>query len=89
MKNEALKKIIKEEIKNLLKEGDQPITTGSALAKDLRQTALDLTKDTGGFSSMEASGVDEIIKKLLDKAKEGNLNPMVIKQINVILDRVK
>ena len=89
MKNEILKKMIKEEIKNLLKEVDQPITTGSALAKGLRQTSMDLTKDTGGFSSIEASGVDEIIKKLLNKAKEGNLNPMVIKQINVILDRVK
>jgi len=88
MKNEALKKLIKEEIKNILKE-EQPVTTGSALAKDLRQTAMDLTKDTGGFSSMEASGVDVIIKKLLDKAKEGNLSPMVMKQINVILDRVK
>lgn len=88
MKNEALKKLIKEEIKNLLKE-DQPVTTGSALAKGLRQTSMDLTKDTGGFSSMEASGVDVIIKKLLDKAKEGNLSLMVMKQINVILDRVK
>jgi len=90
MKNQQLKNLIKEEIKRILsEENETPVKTGAALAKDLRQTGLELTKDTAGLSSMEVGGVKELIDKILSKAKEGNLNTMVIKQINMILDRVK
>jgi hypothetical protein len=88
MKNEAIKNLIKEEIKKILNE-NEPVKTGSALAKDLRQTSIDLTKNTGKFSSVEAEGIDILIHKLLDKAQNGNLNTGVIKQLNVILDRIQ
>ena len=92
MKNEALKKLIKEEIKNLLKLEAAPppeINSGSKLAKSLRTTSTNLTTDAGGIVAAEAENLDLLIKKLLDKSKTGNLNPLTVNKINVILDTIQ
>ena len=92
MKNEALKKLIKEEIKNLLKLEAAPppeINSGSKLAKSLRTTSMNLTTDTGGIVAAEAENLNLLIKKLLDKSKTGNLNPLIVKKINVLLDTIQ
>ena len=92
MKNEALKKLIKEEIKNLLKLEAAPppeINSGSKLAKSLRTTSMNLTTDTGGIVAAEAENLNLLIKKLLDKSKTGNLNTLIVKKINVILDTIQ
>jgi hypothetical protein len=88
MKNQALKNLIKEEIKNILEQDAMPKATGSSLARNLRQTSLDLAKDPSGFSGTEAGGIQELISKMLAKAKEGNMSPMVVKRINTILDSI-
>jgi hypothetical protein len=88
MKNQALKNLIKEEIKNILEQDAAPKATGSSLARNLRQASLNLAKDPSGFSSNEAGGVQELINKLISKAKEGNISPMVVKRINTILDSI-
>jgi hypothetical protein len=97
MKNEQLKKLIKEEIKNLLELETTPltstsspeVTSGSKLAKSLRTTTMNLMKDTGGIVPAEAENLDLLIKKLLDKSKTGNLNTIIVKKINVILDTIQ
>ena len=92
MKNEALKKLIKEEIKNLLKLEAAPppeINSGSKLAKSLRTTSMNLTTDTGGIVAAEAENLNLLIKKLLDKSKTGNLNTLTVNKINVILDTIQ
>ena len=97
MKNEQLKKLIKEEIKNLLELETTPltstsspeVTSGSKLAKSLRTTTMDLTKDAGGIVPAEAENLDLLIKKLLDKSKTGNLNTLIVNKINGILDTIQ
>ena len=96
MKNEQLKKLIKEEIKNLLELETPPtaapppeINSGSKLAKSLRTTTMNLTTDTGGIVAAEAENLNLLIKKLLDKSKTGNLNTLIVKKINVILDTIQ
>ena len=92
MKNEQLKKLIKEEIKNLLELEAAPppeINSGSKLAKSLRTTTMNLTTDTGGIVAAEAENLNLLIKKLLDKSKTGNLNTLIVKKINVILDTIQ
>jgi hypothetical protein len=97
MKNEQLKKLIKEEIKHLLELVPTPVTppetpeinSGSKLAKSLRTTTMNLVKDTGGIVAAEAENLDLLIKKLLDKSKTGNLNSLIVKKINVILDTIQ
>jgi hypothetical protein len=90
MKNEILKKLIKEEIKNLLELETPPteINSGSKLAKSLRTTTMNLTTDTGGIVAAEAENLNLLIKKLLDKSKTGNLNTLIVKKINDILDTI-
>jgi hypothetical protein len=88
MKNEALKNLIREEIKNVLSM-DQPIKTGAELAKDLRRTSIELTKDTAGISSAEAPAVKALIDNILSKAKGGNLNAFTINRLNDILNQVQ
>ena len=92
MKNEALKKLIKEEIKNLLKLEAAPppeINSGSKLAKSLRTTSMNLMTDTGGIVAAEAENLNLLIKKLLDKSKTGNLNTLIVKRINDIVDTIQ
>lgn len=92
MKNEQLKKLIKEEIKNLLELEAAPppeINSGSKLAKSLRTTSMNLTTDTGGIAPSEAENLDLLIKKLLDKSKTGNLNALTVKRINDIVDTIQ
>jgi hypothetical protein len=88
MKNQQLKNLIKEEIKNILEAEVQPKATGSSLARNLKQTSLDLAKNPSGLSGIEAGGIQELITKMLSKAKEGNMSPMIIKRINTILDSI-
>jgi hypothetical protein len=88
MKNQALKNLIKEEIKNILEQDALPKATGSSLARNLRQTSIDLAKDPSGFNSNEAGGIQELIAKMLSKAKEGNISPMIVKRINALLDSI-
>ena len=88
MKNSKLKDLIKEEIKTILQLEATPKLTGSALARSIKQTSLDLAKDPSGLSSVEAEGIQELIGKLLSKSKEGNISPMIIKRINTILDSI-
>ena len=92
MKNEVLKKLIKEEIKNLLELEAAPppeINSGSKLAKSLRTTSMNLTTDTGGIVAAEAENLNLLIKKLLDKSKTGNLNTLIVKRINDIVDTIQ
>ena len=92
MKNEQLKKLIKEEIKNLLELEAAPppeINSGSKLAKSLRTTTMNLTTDTGGIVAAEAENLNLLIKKLLDKSKTGNLNALTVKRINDIVDTIQ
>jgi hypothetical protein len=88
MKNSQLKNLIKEEIKSILEAEGAPKMTGSSLARSLRQTSMNLAKDPSGIQSAEASGIQELVAKLLSKSQEGTLSPMVIKRINTILDSI-
>jgi len=93
MKNEALKKLIKEEIKEILKENtpvnanptDTPVTTGFALAKDIRNTGNTLMKNPSGIMPKEAEGLKLLLNRLISIAKNGTLNDSILNRINSIL----
>lgn len=87
MKNEALKKLIREEIKNLIKEEEgAPVDTGSALAKNIRITGNDLAKNPSGIMPKEAEGLKILLDRLISIAKKGTLNDNTLNRINDILD---
>lgn len=89
MKNEALKKLIREEIKNLIKEEEgAPVDTGSTLARDIRTTGNDLMKNPSGINSLEAAGVKDLLMRLISLAKEKNLSTITLDRINKILDTI-
>jgi hypothetical protein len=86
MKNQALKNLIKEEIKNILKE-EAPIS-GASLARDMKQDALNLSKDPSGIQGQEAKGINQIYDLLIAKAKAKTLSPMIVTRIVKILDNI-
>jgi len=86
MKNQALKNLIKEEIKNILKE-ETPIS-GASLARDMKQDALNLAKDPSGIQGQEAKGINQIYDLLIAKAKAKTLSPMIVARIVKILDSI-
>ena len=87
MKNEALKKLIREEIKSLIKEEEgAPVDTGSTLARDIRNTGNNLMKNPSGINSLEAAGLKSLLVRLISIAKKGTLNNSTLNRINGILD---
>jgi len=81
-----LKDLIKEEIKNILKE-ETPIS-GASLARDMKQDALNLAKDPSGIQGQEAKGINQIYDLLIAKAKAKTLSPMIVTRIVKILDSI-
>ena len=88
MKNEALKKLIREEIKNSIKEEGAPVDTGSTLARDIRDTGNNLMKNPSGINSVEAAGVKSLLMRVVSLAKEKNLSTITLDRINKILDTI-
>ena len=88
MKNEALKKLIREEIKSLIKEEGAPADTGSTLARDIRNTGNDLMKNPAGINSIEAAGLKNLLMRLISLSKEKNISAITLDRINKILDTI-
>ena len=90
MKNEALKKLIREEIKSLIKEEEgAPVDTGSTLARDIRNTGNDLMKNPSGINSLEAAGLKSLLMRLVSLAKNKTLSSITLDRINGILDTIE
>ena len=95
MKNEQLKKLIKEEIKKIL-EIDTPEVapnntsnekiSGSEFNADLLQLLKDLRQDKSGLAGMELKNLMDVFKLIVQHAKEFNLSQSLEDRIRKIVD---
>jgi hypothetical protein len=84
-----LKKLIREEIKSLIKEEEgASADTGSTLARDIRNTGINLMKNPSGINSVEAAGLKNLLVRLISLSKEKNLSTITLDRINKILDTI-
>ena len=87
MKNEVLKKLIKEEIKDILKE--EEFMSAADLARSLKQTSVNLDKNPKGIQGLEPKAINQMINLLIEKSKSGTLSSSVINKIIRILSALK
>ena len=85
MKNEILKKLIKEEIKNILKNPEEKINTGLFNEK-LKNFYLELRSNKIGISTLELQNVLDLIELLVLKARKSSLTQAQEDRIKLILD---
>lgn len=95
MKNEQLKKLIKEEIKKIL-EIDTPEVasnntsnekiSGAEFNADLLQLLKDLRQDKSGLAGMELKNLIDVFKLITKYAKEFNLSQSLEDRIKKIVD---
>ena len=85
MKNEILKKLIKEEIKNILESSEEPMNTGEFNEK-LKDFYLELRSNKIGISTLELQNILDLIELLVLKARESSLTQAQEDRIKLILD---
>ena len=85
MKNEILKKLIKEEIKKILKNPEEKINTGLFNEK-LKNFYLELRSNKIGISTLELQNVLDLIELLVLKARKSSLTQAQEDRIKLILD---
>jgi hypothetical protein len=85
MKNEILKKLIKEEIKNILESSEEKINTGLFNEK-LKDFYQELRSNKIGISTLELQNILDLIELLVLKARESSLTQAQEDRIKLILD---
>jgi hypothetical protein len=85
MKKFQLKKLIKEEIKNLLENPEEKINTGLFNEK-LKDFYLELRSNKIGISTLELQNILDLIELLVLKARESSLTQAQEDRIKLILD---
>ena len=85
MKNESLKRLIKEEIKNILENSEEKINTGEFNDK-LKDFYLELRSNKIGISTLELQNILDLIELLVLKARESSLTQAQEDRIKLILD---
>ena len=85
MKNKILKKLIKEEIKNILESSEEPMNTGEFNEK-LKDFYLELRSNKIGISTLELQNILDLIELLVLKARESSLTQAQEDRIKLILD---
>ena len=85
MKKFQLKELIKEEIKNILKNSEEKINTGLFNEK-LKDFYLELRSNKIGISTLELQNILDLIELLVLKARESSLTQAQEDRIKSILD---
>jgi len=85
MKKFQLKKLIKEEIKNLLESSEEPMNTGE-FNEELKNFYLELRSNKIGISTLELQNILDLFELLVLKARESSLTQAQEDRIKLILD---
>ena len=85
MKNEILKKLIKEENKKILENPEEKINTGLFNEK-LKNFYLELRSNKIGISTLELQNILDLIELLVLKARESSLTQAQEDRIKLIID---
>ena len=85
MKKFQLKELIKEEIKNILENPEEKITTGE-FNEEFKDFYDELKANKAGIDALELQNILDLIELLVLKARESSLTQAQEDRIKLILD---
>ena len=85
MKKFQLKKLIKEEIKNILESSEELMNTGE-FNEELKIFYSELRSNKIGINTLELQNILDLFELLILKAREGSLTQAQEDKIKLILD---